>query len=187
MKDINELLEIARKCERYEEYDLALKYYKTVLDASPNLQAAEIGVDRVRSELAKCVYYVTPASFKLSEGRIELRKGSIVFISTTSAEVEYLIEDIDNMKVALGRFVFDYKGKTQPGYSCRGAKKLIELINDAKEGKYPRLSSDKSTTLEKYIHDNFTPDQKEEAIMYFKDMSGCLSEEARITVARILG
>ena len=130
---------------------------------------------------------MTPASFKLSEGRIELRKGSIVFISTTSAEAEYLIEDIDNMKVALGRFVFDYKGKTQPGYSCRSAKKLIELISDAKEGKYPRLSSDKSTTLEKYIHDNFTPDQKEEAIMYFKDMSGCLSEEARTTVARILG
>ena len=47
MKDINELLEIAQKCERYEEYDLALKYYKTVLDASPNLQAAEIGVERV--------------------------------------------------------------------------------------------------------------------------------------------
>lgn len=187
MKDINELLETAKKCERYEEYDLALKYYNSVLEAAPNLQVAEVGVDRVRSELAKCVYYVTPASFKLSEGRIELRKGSIVYISTSSTESEYLIDDIDNMRVTLGRFVFDYKGKPQDGYSCRSAKKLIELIKDAKEGKYPKLSSDKSTTLEKYIHDHFTPDQKEEAIMYFKDMSGCLSDEARTTVARILG
>lgn len=187
MKDVNELLEIAKKCEQYEEYDLALKYYRTVLEAAPNLQVAEVGVDRVRSELAKCVYYVTPASYKLSEGRLELRKGSIIFISTTSAEAEYMIDDIDNMRVALGRFVFDYKGKPQDGYSCRNARKLIELIKDAKEGKYPKLSSEKSTSLEKYIQDNFTPEQKEEAIMYFKDMSGCLSDEARTTVARILG
>lgn len=186
MKDINKLLEVAKKCEYCEEYDLALKYYMAVLEISPNLQVAEIGKQRAKNELAKVVYYTTPASFKLSEGRLELRKSLLVYVSLLGGENEFLVEDIDNMKVSLGRLVFDYKGVTQDGYSCRVAKKWIEIINDAKEGKYPKINGGKLTTLEKYIHDNFTLEQKEEAILYFMDMSGCSSEEARISVASIL-
>ena len=119
MKDINELLEIAKKCEQYEEYDLALKYYKTVLDASPNLQTAEIGVDRVRSEMAKCVYYVTPASFKLSEGRIELRKGSIVFMVELAKKLKTKVE-FEFMEVA-----------SYEGLETTGKVKIIkDLRND---------------------------------------------------------
>ena len=73
MKDINKLLEVAKKCEYCEEYDLALKYYMAVLDISPNLQVAEVGKQRAKNELAKVVYYTTPpaSSFQREDWSLE--------------------------------------------------------------------------------------------------------------------
>lgn len=187
MKTVNELLDIARQCEGYEEFDLALKYYREVLKLSPGLQTAEMGIERARNELAKLVYFTTPASFKLVEGRLELRKGELVFVSITGTETEYLLEEIDNFGIKLGRLTFDYCGMPHEGYSCRGAKKWINMLTEAKEGGYPRIGNGGLTSLEKYIHDNYSREQKEEAIAYFMDMSGCNSSEARIAVHRILG
>ena len=187
MDIISEYLEIARHCEKYEEYDIALKYYKLILEEKPNLQTALVGVQRARNELAKIVYFRSPANSRLVEGELQLRKGLLVFVPNCGSEDEYELDRISNYRVRLGRLEFVYNGMISVCYSCRYAKKWEKILRDTEEGIYPKGTQVGLTALEQYIDENFSRESMEDAIQYFMEMSGCKSQEARIVVRRILG
>lgn len=133
------------------------------------------------------MYYETPANCRLVEGRLQLRKGMLVFVPEQGLEDEYELDKISNYHVRLGRLEFDYNGQAGASYSCRYAKKWETVLKDTEDGIYPKTNGGGLTVLEKYIYENFSREMLEAAIDYFREMSGCKSEEARIVVRRILG
>lgn len=183
---IAELLQAASRCEQYEEYDIALKYYREVLKIDPNQSGAKLGTERNINQLAKTVYFKSLANLMLMTGRLELRRGLIVFVPESGAEVEYEIERIENPRIKLGRLTFDYDGRPINGYSCNVAKKWVALIGEVKEGRYPESENGMLNTLEKYVRDNYTLDGIEDAAQYFKDITGCTYSDARVAVRRVL-
>lgn len=186
--DVNENISKAQKCEDYGEFCAALNYYSEVLEVDPNHSSAKLGVQRMNSELAKRVYFQTEANYKLTNGRLELRQGMVVFVGCNGTEMKYLISDIENPKVSLGRLGFDYQGqKNAAGFSCGQAREWILLIKNAKEHKYPKIEQSSYNTLEKYISDHFTKDNYDEAVVYFCEMSKISKVEAERIVGEILG
>lgn len=183
---IEELLNIAQQCEMAEEFDVALKYYRVALERDNKLSAAKMGVERAKNQLAKAIFFRSPANFKLTTGRLELRRGMIVFVSDSSSETEYELEYIENPKIQLGRLKFDYKGQTIEGYSCNVAKKWVALINEVKAGVYPVNAEGSLSTVEKYIKEHFTMANLEDAVEYFEGITGCDYSDARIVVVRVL-
>ena len=183
---IEELLNAALQCEEYQEYDMALKYYRAVLEKEPKQSAAKMGVERAQTQLAKTIYFRSEANFKLVTGRLELRKGMIVFITDSSVETEYDMELIDNPTIKLGRLIFDYKGEPIDGYSCPVSKKWVSIINEVKQGKYPPTENGSLNAVETYIKNNYTLEKIEDAIEYFMGITGCDYSDAKIVVIRIL-
>lgn len=183
---IEELLNAAQQCEMIEEFDMALKYYRAALYKDPKLSSAKMGEERAKNQLAKVIYFRSPANFKLTTGRLELRRGMIVFVTDAGAETEYALEEIDNPKIQLGRLKFDYNGETIEGYSCNVAKKWVSIINEVKEGKYPDDGNFGLNKVEKYIKEHFSMSSLEEAIEYFAGITGCDYSDARIVVVRVL-
>ncbi len=183
---IEELLNVAQQCEQCEEFDMALKYYRETLKKQPKQSCAIMGVERTMNQLAKTVYFRSEANLKLTTGRLELRKGMIVFVSDMGVETEYDIEQIENPRIKLGRLVFDYEGSPIEGYSCSVAKKWVSVIEDVLEGRYPVLDNATLNAVEKYICDNYTLDTIDDAVDYFIGISGCDYSDARIVVRRVL-
>lgn len=183
---LNDYLTTAQKCMDYSEYDMALKYYKEALKLEPEAQTAKFGIERARKELQKLIYFETPANFKMTSGKLELRLGMLVFVSSTSAEIEYEMEYLDNFRVGLGRLIFDYKGRKHEGYSCSAAKRWVKLLQEVKEGKYPGIDNRVASTVEKYIMDNFNKDSFEDAVDYFMEITECPYSDARIAVRRLI-
>lgn len=188
INDINDCISKAQKCEDYGEFCAALKYYNKVLSMDANHSSAKQGVARMESELAKLVYYKSKANYKLTNGRLELRQGSVVFVGENAVEMPYSIELIENPKVSLGRLGFDYEGeKNAAAFSCASAKEWVRLIKNAKEGIYPRVENQDYNTLEKYVSEHFTRSSYEEAVTYFCEMSNLSKTEAERVVGDILG
>ena len=75
---------------------MALKYYRAVLEKEPKQSAAIMGEERSKSQLANTIYFRSEANFKLTTGRLDLRKGMIIFVSDNNVETEYDIDLIDN-------------------------------------------------------------------------------------------
>lgn len=183
---ISELMQAAQQCEQYEEFDIALKYYREILKIDPKQTGAKMGAERNINQLAKNVYFKSPVNLKLVTGRMELRRGLIVFVPSFGAEKEYEIDRIENPRIQLGRLVFDYDGAPINGYSCNVAKKWVALISEVKDGKYPACETGMLNTLEKYIRDNYSLDKIEDAAQYFMGITGCTYSDARVAVRRVL-
>ena len=183
---INDLVSVAQKCMDYEEYDMAYKYFKEAFKLDTKSQTARFGMERAKKELEKRVYFESVANFKLVSGRLQLRPGMLVFSSIGGKETEYIVSEISNPRVQLGRLMFDYEGSRIEGYSCQAAKKWIRILEDAIEGRYPSLENKKMSSLEKYIRDNFDGDTIEDGVTYFMEIANCSPTDARIVVKRIL-
>ena len=128
-----------------------------------------------------------PANHSLVEGRLELRRGMLVFAGINGIEIEHWLEHIENPRIKLGRIVFDYDGKPIEGYSCSLAKRWIEILRLALNGKYPACEDQNYSAVEKYILENFIEETREDAVKYFMDLSGCDYQDSSIVVRRILG
>lgn len=183
----DECVVLAKQFELYEQFDMALKYFRKAYEMDKANKDAEMGVERSKVSLAKKIYYQTPANYALTEGKLELRRGVLLFIGNNGIEIEHWLEYIENPRIRLGRLVFDYKGQPIEGYSCSVAKRWITTLKNVLKGKYPATDGQGLSSLEKYIHENFTASTLEEAVMYFMELSGCDSRDARIVVQRILG
>lgn len=182
----NDYIKMAEKCEDFKEYATALKYYEKAAELDPKQRTAVIGADRMRTELANQVYFQTEANYKLTSGRLELRNGLLVFVAATGSDMSYQIADMENLRVALGRLTFDYPGEPAPvGFSCKSIKEWMNVISDAKEGRYPSLEEGGYNALQKYIADHFSKSNIDEAIEYCTQMSGMGYADAKIIVEQL--
>lgn len=182
-----EAIAMAKRFEEYGQFDMALKYYRSAAEKKQDNKDAYVGAERCRLALKERIYYSTPANHSLVEGRLELRRGMLVFAGINGIEIEHWLEHIENPRIKLGRIVFDYDGKPIEGYSCSLAKRWIEILRLALNGKYPACEDQNYSALEKYVLENFTEETREDAVKYFMDLSGCDYQDSSIVVRRILG
>lgn len=183
----SEYIKLAEQCEDSKQFATAMKYYQKAFELDPRQKTAQIGVERMQTELANQVYFKTEANYKLFKGQLELRNGVLVFVSQNGSDMFYQISEMENLRVALGRLTFDYPGEPAPvGYSCKNIKEWMNLLSDAKEGKYPTLEESGYNTLEKYIAEHFTRNNIEDAIEYCTQMAGIGYADARAIVEKVI-
>ena len=184
----NDYIKKAEECEKYKEYSTAMKYFQKAYELDPRMKAAQGGVERMEKEIANQIFFRTEANYKLTNGRLELRKGRVVFIGRNGTNMSYQLSDMENIRVEFGRLTFDYPGEAAPvGFSCKAIKDWVSLLADAKEGKYPNSHNGGLNILEKYIADHFTKETMAEAIEYCTQMSVMGYADAKIVVERIFG
>lgn len=183
----NEYIKLAEQCEDVKQFATAMKYYQKAFELDPRQKSAQIGVERMQTELANQVFFKSEANYNLFKGRLELRNGVLAFVCQNGGDRFYQISDMENFRGALGRLTFDYPGEPGPvGFGCKNIKEWIGLLSDAQKGKYPTLEESSYNTLEKYIADHFTRNNIEDAIEYCTQMAGIGYADARAIVEKVI-
>lgn len=132
------------------------------------------------------IYFRTEANYNLVSGRLELRRGCVIFIGKNGVDRTYQLSDMQNIHIALGRLTFDYAGEAAPvGISCKSMKEWLNILNEAKEGRYPDSETAGLNTLEKFVSEHFSKDTVDEAIEYCIQISGMGYAEAKAITDRI--
>lgn len=185
-QDTQTYFSLANRCEELGEYEVALNYYKKILKIDPADMVAKAKETQMRNELKDRIYYQTDAVWRFLQGRLELHWGELDFWPIRSQKKSYDFRMIRNLKLDHSKIKFEYWTENVE-ISCKYAKKWKVIIENAMEGRYPRLPNDKYSALELYISSHFTWEQREEALKYFIDWSGINEESAGIIIDEILG
>lgn len=132
------LLIRAQEFEENEDYEAAISYYNKVLDIDLGRQEAKDGLERVKYALQNYIYFETDANKVFSMGKMQLKKGLLIYKANSGKEERYNLEDIYNIRKSMGCLVFMYgKKKLEISYGCSRVKEWIGLIEQAQKGKYP--------------------------------------------------
>lgn len=182
----NDYIKMAEECEQYKKFAAAKRYYQKAFELDPRQKSAQMGVACMEKEIANQVYFRTEATYNLVSGRLELRTGCVVFVGRNGVDKTYQLDQMENIRVALGRLTFDYPEEAAPiGISCKSMKDWIGILEDAKSGKYPNVENVGLNTLEKFIADHFSKDTMDDAVEYCTQMSVMGYAEAKAVVERI--
>ena len=182
----NDYIKMAEECEQYKKFAAAKRYYQKAFEIDPRQKSAQMGVACMEKEIANQVYFRTEATHNLVSGRLELRTGCVVFVGRNGVDKTYQLDQMENIRVALGCLTFDYPEEAAPiGISCKSMKDWIGILEDAESGKYPNVENVGLNTLEKFIAGHFSKDTMDDAVEYCTQMTVMGYAEAKAVVERI--
>lgn len=136
----NNLLNRAKDFENRGDLETALEYYNKVLDLDFTCQEGRLGIERVKLKLVNYVYYECEANQVFSSGKLQIRKGALVYVSKNGSEERYEFSGIRNLRRNMGCLAFDYPGKWgEVSFGCMHKDEIMPLILNAQNGIYPKI------------------------------------------------
>ena len=185
---ISNLLKRAERFEESGDYNNALEYYDKVLDIDVDRQEAQQGIERINKKIDEYVYFTSQANTVFTFGTLTMKRGKLIFVTKKGKETLYLIDRMSNVNVSMGciNFNYDNQAKVNTYSVVNDVHRLVDLINDAKEGKYPEMRvSSSDNDMDKYILDNFVG-RKIEAIKYYREQTGADLKTAKEYIERLM-
>lgn len=181
------LLMRARSFEEEGELESALEYYDRVLDVDFSNEEAREGISRVKAEMENYVYYETQGNSLFKYGKLQLKKGILIFKVNNGKEIIYNLNNIRNIRKTMGCLGFIYEGKaTEITYGCSQATEWVNIIQKAQLGIYPEIQRKTNGSLEKYILENYNSKSIVKAIKYYREQTGVSLAEAKAQVENLL-
>lgn len=186
--NISNLLKRAERFEEAGDYNNALEYYDKELDIDVDRVEAQQGIERINKIIDEYVYFTSQANTLLTFGTLTLKRGKLIFVTKKGKETVFFIDRISNADVSMGCINFNYDNQVKVyTYSVvNDVHRLVDLINDAKEGKYPEMKvSSSDNDMDKYILEKFVG-RKLEAIKYYREQTGADLKTAKEYIERLM-
>ncbi len=136
----NNLLMRAKNFEAEGDYLSALDYFNRVLDIDATQLEASKSVARVKDIVANYVYMETTANSLFSFGKLQLKKGYLVYRTNSGKETVYNLNRIHKLRKTFGNLGFMYDGRiTEVTYACKHIDEWINTISKAQMGHYNEM------------------------------------------------
>lgn len=181
--NIDNLLKRAGAFEEEGELEAALDYYNRVLDIDFSNEEGKEGFDRVKDKIKNYIYFETDGNSVFKFGRLQLKKGILIFKDNKGKETVYDLKGLKNIRKTVGCLGFSYSGRlTEITYGCNRASEWVEVLGKAQIGIYPEIRRMKRGELEEYILNNFSPKSKIKAIKFYRERTGRDLGEAKAVI-----
>lgn len=180
---VENLLIRARTFEEEGELEAALDYYNRVLDIDFSNEEGQEGLERVKDIIKNYVYFETEANSIFKFGRLQLKKGILIFKDNKGKETIYDLNNMRNIRKTVGCLGFLYSGKiTEITYGCNRASEWVEVLGKAQLGIYTEMKTMKRGELEEYVLNNFSSKSKVKAIKFYRERTGIGLAEAKAII-----
>ena len=141
-KNLSNLLERAEQYAHDGDFDKATQYFNEILDIDVNSVEAVKGIQRIKEVINDYVFM----SEDTPSGKLELKKDRLILTTSVSPQL-YELKRIFDLNAKSGFFSksiqFTYSGmsKTKMTIATENPNQWFKIIEDAKMGKYPKMTN----------------------------------------------